>query len=338
MGAFALVALLAGGPLGMCLALAYGAVSVLKIAKVDAEYAKRGETPPSHRLVEKWLEGRKARGQAPANARPAKYGMWRYFAQRWQAMWELATQQHKLQHEQLLQQRKAAAAAGQPPPVRRSRREQWKSAWQWLIEGVVAPPSGKTPPNPEPAPQPAEPAPATGGRWVACDKCGQTLVQRAGHWDHPSSAGCPADRQPSDEEPTTAPNSEPEPTPEPEPSEAPASGSGYAPSEGEPMTASTPQSTQQSGEVVGLMSAINYAGAVAAAHEAHSLGGGEQYMASLAQAEVGPETIRSAGAAQEASQNAAGAWRAHETKLKEQLAAKEATTSETGKKNFLLAE
>ena len=94
--------------------------------------------------------------------------------------------------------------------------------------------------------------------------------------------------------------------------------------------------TQQSGEVTGLTSAIAYAEAVAAAHEAHASGGGESYMASLGQAQVGPETVASAGRAQEMSQNAAAAWRNHAAKLREQVAAKEATTNETGNKEFLL--
>ncbi len=105
-----------------------------------------------------------------------------------------------------------------------------------------------------------------------------------------------------------------------------------SPTEGDTMT------TAQSGEVTGLASAINYADAVAAAHAAHSQGGGEQYRASLGEAGVGPETIRSAATAQEASEIAAGAWKAHADKLREQEAAKEATTAETGTKDFLLAE
>ena len=91
------------------------------------------------------------------------------------------------------------------------------------------------------------------------------------------------------------------------------------------MTTST--QTQQSGEVVGLQSAINYADAVAAAHAQHSTGGGEQYRASLADAKVGPETIQSAARAQELSEMAGAAWAAHAEKLREQIAAKEHTTA-----------
>jgi hypothetical protein len=109
----------------------------------------------------------------------------------------------------------------------------------------------------------------------------------------------------------------------------------YANQQGDTMTQTVPT---QSGEVTGLMSAINYADAVAAAHDAHSAGGGEQYRASLGQAQVGPETIASAARAQEATEIAAAAWREHGAKLREQLAAKEATTAETGTKDFLLAE
>ena len=329
MGAFALVALAVGGPLGMCLALAYGVVGVMKIAKVDSQYAARGETPPSYRLVEKWLDRRKAAGTAPADAKPAQYGMWRYAWQRWQASWEVAAQQHRIEHDKRLKEIADAAERGEPIPKGPTLRERSKAGFKWVIDKLTTPIGEK----------PAV-APATGsataqkadGPVVTCPDCGQALTNKDGTWQHPSSAGCPKTGTPAANSTSTTPSdSEASATPRPAPTNKNTGGN--------TMTATAqPTSTQQSGEVVGLISAINYAAAVAAAHEAHSQGGGETYTASLAQAEVGPETIQSAGAAQEASQIAAAAWRAHEAKLKEQLAAKEAVTAETGSKNFLLAE
>lgn len=501
MAAFALISLIVGGPAGMCLALAYGVTSFMKIAKVDAQYAANGQTTPGYRLIEKWLDGRKAAGKAPADAKPAKYGMWRYGWQRWRAMWELAAQQHRTQHEQLLKAREEAARNGQPLPAMPSAEERSKSSFKWVIDKLVTPVGEK--PAAEKAAAGQAPAATTGdGPIVTCPECGQKLVKRGKEWEHPSSSGCakgagakpetkaavpapPGDRAVAvapagkggcprcggavsrdlvndlglfcptcDKVPpprylagnkdldrqrcercgypgrmvvvsprtrsndvggtttgfihhitgtTACPTKEQKVdhqrqleqiiptrgvgpvsvsraddaddayrrlsgdddrdvitlkterfwwrcarcehredgyrTKEDAHAAAQAHDCPATTNEGDTMTTTAqPVSTQQSGEVVGLISAINYAGAVAAAHEAHSQGGGETYTASLAQAEVGPETIQSAGAAQEASQIAAAAWRAHEAKLKEQLAAKEAITAETGSKNFLLAE
>jgi hypothetical protein len=210
---------------------------------------------------------------------------------------------------------------------------------------------------------PAAPAESADGPVIACDECGVTLADPNGGWGHPAGSGCPkaaessrggepgqawpggdADGPAEPDVPAdsgrTAPDTvrdqrgtdhQPHPGHEGAPSEL------KEPNEGDNMPARTdPQ--QQTGEVVGLMSAINYADTVAAAHGQHSTGGGEQYQAALGHAEVGEETIASAARAQEASAIAQAAWAEHAGKLREQLAAKEVTTSETGKKEFLLAE
>lgn len=299
--------------------LIIAAVITAKLFGVDRQYAKRGQTPPGYRLIERWLDGRKARGQAAAGAKPAKYGMWRYVWQRWCALWEVLAKDHEIRHQQYLKARAEALAAGKTPPARPTLKQQAVAAWQWLVDHVITPPKDKTPDKPVP-PEPE----STDGPRIACDRCGATLVDVDGGRQHPAGSDCPA-AQPTDPVPAVTDTTSPAAPAAPAP----------ALSKGETMTAPT---TQQSGEVTGLMSAINYAGAVAAAHEAHSLGGGEQYRAALGQAQVGPETLQSAGAAQEASEIAGAAWRAHEAKLREQLAAKEATTAETGSREFLLAE
>jgi len=60
-------------------------------------------------------------------------------------------------------------------------------------------------------------------------------------------------------------------------------------------------------EVTGVKSAIAYAEAVAAAHEAH--GSAEQYISSLTTMDVGKVDIAKVQVAQEASRNAAAMWK-----------------------------
>lgn len=205
MFAAAIVAALTGGPLGVCLLLAYGAVHALKVHKVDAQYAARGETPPSYALVNRWLDRQKAAGKAPADAKPAKYGMWRYAWQRWQAMWEDLSTDFATRHDAEKKARADARANGLPVPPRRTLKDKLAAlkGWKWQIvtpavdrqntatvDDLTGRTSGAQPVNPD--------DPRT-----ACEDCGQTLTPVGGKWAHPSSAGCP--RQPVD---TTATASE----------------------------------------------------------------------------------------------------------------------------------
>ena len=383
MGALALVALIAGGPLGMCLALAYGVVAVTKIAKVDAQYAARGETPPGARLVEKWLDNRKAAGKAPADAKPAKYGMWRYVWQRWQAAWELMAQEHQLQHEKLVNDRAHAAANGLPLPAKPSVRERSKAGFKWVIDKLVTP-VGEKPTAEAPEVQTAtadSPAQKADGPIITCPECAQALVQRSGAWEHPSSAGCPKAPVPATASGTRPgpqissavrqASSAPAPTPvqriegragidrlaevdeaarhlsgdderdvitleaerfwwqcarcqhredgcrtndaahaAAEAHECPATTN-----EGDTMTTAQPTSTQQSGEVTGVRSAIAFANAMADAHQAHA--SNEGYVGSLANMETGASDIAGAQAAMEASMNAAAMWRKHANDLQQ---------------------
>jgi hypothetical protein len=336
MAAFALIALFAGGPLGMCLALAYGVVAVTKINKVDAEFAKRGETTPGTRLIEKWLDGRKARGRAPADAKPAKYGMWRYAWQRWQALWETLADEQKIRDEALRKQRAEAAANGWTPPKAPGIREQAAADWKWIVDTFVTPRGGKPAPaagesvprapvDEGVSPEAASPAPHDGPR-IACELCGQTLSSRGDGWEHPSSSGCP-----------NRPDAAGVPDPEPsvavcvcgsrdrvrnglcprcderdyasrqrrrEGSEDAGSTSRDGqpteePTEGDDMTTST----KQSGEVTGIPSAIHYLNVMAAAHAEHA--GNEALVARLADMKVGPGDLSKVQAAMAASRNAA---------------------------------
>lgn len=349
--------------------LILSAIITARLHARDRMYHKQGLPPPSSKLIEAWLDRRKKAGKAPAGAKPAKYGMWRYAWQRWLAMWELQSIQAEQRHQQKVADRKAGKAPEPKPPLK----GRVAASWQWVVDNIIAP---RGEPGTDAAKadsalggDPLERTETPDGPRIACEHCGQTLRDTGGHWTHPSSAGCPAApgedgdlracpacgtryQAPGPEKCTRcsaplpaldthrpgrpdksvgerlheADNRNPDAYPY---------GHGATTSEGVPMTQ---PATQQSGEVTGLMSAIAYAEAVAAAHEAHSTGGGEHYRASLSAAEVGEQTIQTAAAAQEASEIAGGAWRAHAAKLREQLAAKEAVTSETGSKEFLLSE
>lgn len=330
-------------PLTACLLLSFVVMKVFKVAKVDSQYARQGITPPSTSLVQKWLDGRIAKGKTPAGAKPARYGMGSYFAQLWFALWEDLGDRHREQRDTHKRAMADAKANNLPVPAKPSLADRVKAGWQWLIRPVGEPAASSGGAEPAPAaaggaadpapmaladvmPAPAADIPPSDRARTACEDCGQTLTEKDGQWTHPSSSGCPRNPAATD------------------PAGAPAAGTdqgndqgndqGTEPTEGDSMT----QATQQSGEVIGLTSAIAYAEAVAAAHQQHSTAGGEAYMTSLGTANVGPETIQSAGEAMEASANAAGAWQSHAAKLKEQLAAKEATTQETGTKEFLLSE
>jgi hypothetical protein len=495
MWAAAIVALAVGGPLGACLFLAAGITHALKVNKVDAEYAKRGELPPTARLVEGWLNRKKAAGTAPQSATVKPYGSWAYAKQRWQAMWEDLGEKHR---EQRAAHKAAVAEAkknGTPLPVKPSVKERL-AGWKWSIPNLIAPAKGsKKTAAPEGGPAPEPEIPNADGLLIKCDECGARLADADGGYQHPAGSDCPkasatvgkktapsgekeplaqnvikavqAERQRRDrEEAATAaaplgPGSAdpakywpcqrchsqyPHPAPpsrtcttcalgggkpgvprwgvcgkcnaygslttfgwcEPcvtsagtafcsrchavmvrvgdeyrhsphqdcpavAPVQTPNGSPDYcsrcdgpltstsrgrfcqrcdtvkAPSRPQPNpkssdtnqqgdTMTTPTTTDQSGEVVGLQSAINFADTVAAAHAKHSTGGGEQYRASLGQAKVGAATIQSAARAQELSEMAGAAWKAHADKLREQLAAKEHTTAETGSKEFLLSD
>lgn len=201
MGAVALIALIAGGPLGVCLALAYGAVSVMKIAKVDAQYAKRGQPPPSARLIEKWLDTRVAGGARPAKVKP--YGSMAYARQRWSAMWETLGDKHRADYAAEKRAREEAIAAGRPLPKKTTAKQRTLTGWRYVIDKIVAPVGEGKADQPNRAtggpvmtladvmPAPGDAAAPVDGPRVACEHCGQTLTNKGGQWQHPSSIGCP---------------------------------------------------------------------------------------------------------------------------------------------------
>lgn len=289
--------------------LIISAVITAKLFAVDRQYAKNGQVPPGYRLIERWLDARKAKGLAPQSAKPAKYGMLRYFWQRWQATWEGVTDEARIRDAALKKERAEAAAKGWVPPKGPTLKEQAAADWKWVIDRVT-PSKGKqeTPGGPQDYSTPltladvmggAEPepvAPAEGDATV-CGACGQALTVRDGAPAHPSSNGCP--KQP------TAP-AEPavgdEPT-DPKPEAA-------APADGDINTLKeNTMTTSQSGEVTGIRSAIAFADAMASAHSEHA--SNEGYLSSLGNMEVGAEDVNSAQAAMEASANAAAMWAAH---------------------------
>lgn len=93
-------------------------------------------------------------------------------------------------------------------------------------------------------------------------------------------------------------------------------------------------------EVTGLQSAIAHAEAVAAAHEQHSMAGGEGYLSSLAGFGVRGQAIQLVATAQEFTEMAAGAWRAAATELAKQNMVKEAydAVPDAGSREFVQGE
>ncbi len=318
--------------------LIISAIVTARLYARDRMYAKQGLPPPSSRLVEAWLARQNASRAADGRplVKPARYGMWRYFWQRWQAMWELQSMQAEQAHRQRVADRKAGRKPTPKPPLK----QRLAAPWQWVLDNIVAPREGKqdAPAEPETSQQPATAQPPTSGEsapgatW-ACPGCGLTLTADTEPADL-RCAGCVIRARAIHNHSDAGPDQSPTRSDKPDDPILHEYGNNPT-NRGDKMPEN---STQQSGEVTGLMSAIAYAEAVAAAHEAHSTGGGEHYRASLASFEVGPDTINTAGTAQEASEIAGGAWREHAAKLREQLAAKEATTAETGNKAFLTNE
>jgi len=93
-------------------------------------------------------------------------------------------------------------------------------------------------------------------------------------------------------------------------------------------------------EITGLQSAIAYAEAQAHAAEQNSLAGGEAYLSSLQGFEVSGQAIEAVALAQEASSDAAAAWRYAAAELAKQLTVKEAydAVPDAGSKAFVQGE
>jgi len=202
---------LANPLLGAVLLMSAAITTGLKVATVDRELAKQGKPPASYGLVEKWLEGRKARGKAPASAKVAKPGMWAYAWQRWRALWEGLAADHKARHEQYMADKAKAVAEGTAPPAKPTVKSEKRAIWQWLLDNALVRPVGE-----KKEPQPADKADSVDGPMgldldlddrpkpdepvIACDECGVTLPE--GAWEHPAGSNCPkAHRKPVPAEP-----------------------------------------------------------------------------------------------------------------------------------------
>lgn len=189
---------LANPVIGAVLLFSAAVTTGLKVAKVDAQYAAKGETPPSHRLVEKWLEGRKDRGQAPKTAKVAKPGMWRYAWQRWQAMWEDLGETFTDTRDRYKQAKADAKANGTPPPDKPTFKETLKG-WQWQLDQPVAVPKAEqaagTDESRPAGPKVAAPLPPTAGPQnfqpfeKKCPRCSEVVTSK-----HPVSGDIAFDR------------------------------------------------------------------------------------------------------------------------------------------------
>ena len=133
MWAASLLVFLANPLLGTVLLMAAAVTQGLKVAKVDAELAKQGKAPASYGLVEAWLNRRKAQGKAPADAKPPKYGMWRYAWMRWRALWEDAAETFQDTRDQYKKAKARARANGTPPPPKPTVKETL-TGWKWQLK------------------------------------------------------------------------------------------------------------------------------------------------------------------------------------------------------------
>lgn len=185
MWAAAFLTFLVAPGLGAALLLASAAVTYVKSAKVDAEYAKQGQLPPTQQLVKDWLDRKKAAGTAPADAKVKKYGSWAYAWQRWYAFWEDLGEKHR---EQRAEQKQAAAEAkknGNPPPKKPTWRERL-AGWKWSIPNLTRPARQQQPDT-----ESESNAGGQDGPRIACDECGVTLADAAGGYQHPPDSTCP---------------------------------------------------------------------------------------------------------------------------------------------------
>lgn len=107
-----------------------------------------------------------------------------------------------------------------------------------------------------------------------------------------------------------------------------------------PMFPTVKEEVPTMSEITGLQSAVAYAEGVAAAHEQHSLTGGEAYLGSLQSFEVSGRVLQLVASAQESSQIAAGTWKAAAAELSKQLIVKEAydAVPDAGTKAFVQGE
>jgi hypothetical protein len=320
MWAAALIGLAAGGPFGVCLVIAAGITTFIKANKVDAEYAKRGEMPPTAKLIDKWLDQRAKAGKP---VKPAKYGMWRYGWLRWQAMWQDLSERFEQTRADYRDEAVKAKAAGQPPPTKPSIKDRL-AGWKWSITNLTA---AKTAAPDTAVPAPASAPSAVEPRWH-CDKCGigcggydsedardsdarmhidkvhngggrliDQLIHITDHADENlTHADTPAVTAHAAATAIVSPADQHQDRPR---------RAGTAEKENS-MTATI--EPQQSGEVTGTRSAAAYARAVADAHERHS--GNEGYLSSLARMEVGDGDLGLVRDAMQTSKLAAAKWTA----------------------------
>ncbi len=177
---FSSLVFLANPLIGGVLLLSAAFTTAMRVATVDRELAKQGKPPASYGLVDRWLENRKAKGQAPATAKVAKPGMWRYAWQRWQAMWEDLGDQHREVRDQYKQAKADAKANGQKPPKKPTFKETL-TGWKWHLDqrapaaepqasekdDQATKPAGE---SPKPGPATAQTAPAPAGNPVNAAK------------------------------------------------------------------------------------------------------------------------------------------------------------------------
>lgn len=188
MWAVSFLAFLANPLVGGVLLLSAAITTGFKVAKVDAEYAKQGKTPPTAALIEKWLDQRAAKGAKPKKAKP--YGSWAYAKQRWQAMWEDLGEKHREQRAEYKRQVAEARKNGTAPPSPPKLKDRL-AGWKWSVDALVRPAGERKPEQPDSRSDQDDAGLAADGPVIACDECGTRLIDTSGGYRHPDDSACP---------------------------------------------------------------------------------------------------------------------------------------------------
>lgn len=316
---------LANPLIGGVLLLSAAVTQYVRVRQVDAEYAKRGELPPTARLVEAWLSRQKKAGKAPANATVKPYGSRAYAKQRWQAFWEDLGDKHRADREAHKQAVAEAKKNGTPPPARPPAKDRLKG-WKWAVNKLTRL-AGDKPNTDTPATAAVadpDPKPDADGPIITCDECGARLADTNGGYQHPDGSTCTKSH--------LAPKPQQTPATPGQTGASPPAGVAQTRSErgssqpvrdpdqkteGEPMATTT--AVQQSGEVTGIPSAINYLTQMANVHQQHA--DNEALAARLAGFRIGDTDLALVQAAMTASRDAAELYRAAADALEKSNAA-----------------
>lgn len=262
----------------------------------DIIHALKGTEPPH-------LAKTRLRAQPPArpDGQPHTATLGDLFRAYWGAAMSDAIA-HRARVQRDKDARRRANADSRPVPAEHRRRTLagWAKNLGRLIWEPVGEPRREQTPAPTVVPDPQQPTANPAG------PDGNGIPQPR----QPDRSDPPGPQRPAPDQDIDVPLDEPAPPPDTSnDTDSPTAG-GVPNLEGETVNQHINTATSgPTSEVTGYRSAVAYAKAVAAAHQAH--GGAESYIGSLSTMEFGPDIVASAQAAMEASRNAAEMWQQH---------------------------